>query len=74
MPLTISSLSTEQVKGELEHELGLKIVQTGVGEVGVSKDSIPWGWGGRDRAVGMLMLPLSTSQEPPALGYKGLCE
>lgn len=46
MPLTISSLSTEQVKGELEHELGLKIVQTGVGEVEVNKDSVPWGWGG----------------------------
>lgn len=47
MPLTIFSLSTEQVKGELEHELGLKIVQTGVGEVGLSKDSVPWGCGGQ---------------------------
>lgn len=33
-PLTISSPFTERVKAELEAELGLKIVQTGVGEVG----------------------------------------
>lgn len=43
-PLTISSPSTEQVKAELEAELGLKIVQTGVGEVGVSV-AVPRDWG-----------------------------
>lgn len=32
--VTVSSPSTEQAKAELEAELGLKIVQTGVGEVG----------------------------------------
>lgn len=32
-PLTVLSLSAEQMKAELEAELGLKIVQTGVGEV-----------------------------------------
>lgn len=43
-PLTISLPSTEHVKAELEADLGLKIVQTGVGEVGVSMP-VPWGWG-----------------------------
>uniref|UniRef100_A0A8C0FR12 Protein tyrosine phosphatase receptor type N n=1 Tax=Bubo bubo TaxID=30461 RepID=A0A8C0FR12_BUBBB len=47
----VASQAGELVKAELESELGLKIVQTGVGEVGVSMP-VPRGWGGRGQGSG----------------------
>lgn len=75
----ISSPSAEQVKVELEAELGLKIVQTGVGEVGVST---PRAEAALDVEVKVLLLGVSSTSQVQAGEHSmaqpqdagGLCE